>query len=156
MFSKIRGTVETLFQLGLGGPQLKNNTGVFEARNSADAAFVIVRGDTPVGVNDLTTKQYVDGATAGTNDLFLVAEPTTPNNTYTNTIVAGVVTQELWVRTADLSNLKTIDYTRTAGKVTTEVRKVYAANGATIVAQATLTYTYTGVTVTGIVWVRNV
>jgi hypothetical protein len=59
-FQKIRGTIESLFQLGLGGPQLKNNAGVIEARNPADSNFVVVRGDTPVLPNDLVTKNYVD------------------------------------------------------------------------------------------------
>jgi hypothetical protein len=60
LFSKIRGTIENLFQLGLAGPQLKNNAGVIEARNAADSGFVIARGAAPVGDSDLTNKQYVD------------------------------------------------------------------------------------------------
>lgn len=60
LWSKIRGTVETIFQLGLGGPQLKNNAGVIEARNAGDSAFAVARGASPVADNDLTTKQYVD------------------------------------------------------------------------------------------------
>lgn len=60
LWSKIRGTVETIFQIGLGGPQIKNNSGVVEARNAADSAYAIVRGATPVGNNDLATKTYVD------------------------------------------------------------------------------------------------
>ena len=59
-FSKLRGTFSTLFQLGDQGPQLKNNAGVVEARNSADAAFVKVRGADPVGADDLVTKRYGD------------------------------------------------------------------------------------------------
>jgi hypothetical protein len=43
VYSKLRGTIETLFQLGLGGPNLKNNGGAVEARNAADGAFAIVR-----------------------------------------------------------------------------------------------------------------
>lgn len=60
VYSKIRGTIETIFSLGLGGPNLKNNAGVIEARNAGDSAFVIVRGLPPVGNNDLATKTYVD------------------------------------------------------------------------------------------------
>lgn len=65
VFSKLRGTIETIFQIGLGGPQLKNSSGVVEARNSVDAAYAIVRGATPVGADDLTTKAYVDANSAG-------------------------------------------------------------------------------------------
>ena len=59
-FSKLRGTFSTLFQIGEQGPQLKNNAGVVEARNSADAAFVKVRGADPVIADDLVTKRYGD------------------------------------------------------------------------------------------------
>ncbi len=60
LFQKIRGTIETIFQIGLGGPQLKNNASVIEARNSGDTGFVVVRGAAPVGDNDLVTKTYAD------------------------------------------------------------------------------------------------
>jgi len=63
-YSKLRGTIETIFQIGLGGPQLKANAGTIEHRNATDAAFAIARGADPVGVNDLTTKQYVDAQVA--------------------------------------------------------------------------------------------
>jgi len=36
------GTVFTKFRLGIGGPQLKNNTGVIEGRDAADAAYVAI------------------------------------------------------------------------------------------------------------------
>lgn len=54
LFSKIR--------FWKGGPLLRNVSGVIEARNAADSAYAIVRGLTPVGNTDLTTKLYVDGA----------------------------------------------------------------------------------------------
>jgi hypothetical protein len=69
LFSKLRGTIETLFQLGLNGPQWKNNGGNIEARNSTDSALVIVRGLTPAGNTDLVTKLYADtlGISVGGN-----------------------------------------------------------------------------------------
>lgn len=60
LWKKIRGTQETIFQIGLGGPQVKGNGAALEARNSGDSAFTIVRGASPVGDNDLVTKQYAD------------------------------------------------------------------------------------------------
>lgn len=60
IWSKLRGTIETIFQLGIGGPNLKANGVVVEARNAADSGYAIVRGSTPVADNDLVTKQYVD------------------------------------------------------------------------------------------------
>lgn len=52
LWSKIRGTAETIFQLGLGGPQIKNNAGALEGRNAADVAFAILRTADPVGLDD--------------------------------------------------------------------------------------------------------
>lgn len=69
LFSKLRGTIETIFQIGLGGPQIKNNASVIENRNATDSAFVIARGATPLGPNDLTTKAYVDGLVGGGADV---------------------------------------------------------------------------------------
>jgi hypothetical protein len=66
LWSKIRGTIETAFQIGLNGPQWNNNSGNLEARNSGNSAFTIVRGASPVGDNDLTNKQYVDTITTRT------------------------------------------------------------------------------------------
>jgi hypothetical protein len=65
LWSKIRGTTETLFQLGIGGTQLKNNSGVIEARDSTDAAYVKVRCLDPAAANDAATKNYVDTGTLG-------------------------------------------------------------------------------------------
>jgi hypothetical protein len=65
LYSKIRGTIEALFQLGLGGPQLKNNAGNVEVRNPTDTAFVITRGADPIGPNDYVTKQSL-GSLTGT------------------------------------------------------------------------------------------
>jgi len=89
-------------------------------------------------------------------DLFLDSEPTTPGTTWSTTVSGGKVTQEKWVRTAGATNLKTIDYTYTGNKVTTEVRKVFAEDGTTVVAQNTLSYSYTGNVVSGIVATRDV
>jgi hypothetical protein len=89
-------------------------------------------------------------------DLFLDSEPTTPGSTWSRTVVDGKTTQEKWVRTAGATNLKIIDYTYSGTRVSTEVRKVYADDGTTIVAQMTLTYSYTGSSVTGIATTRDV
>lgn len=56
IFQKIRATVETILQIGLGGPNVKANAGAIEMRNAADAAFAITRGAPPVGADDYVTK----------------------------------------------------------------------------------------------------
>jgi hypothetical protein len=42
VFAKLLGTTLSKFQLGIGGPQLKNNSGVVEARNAADSAYAAI------------------------------------------------------------------------------------------------------------------
>ena len=59
-FDTIRGTFESLFRLGKGGPQWKNNSGVMESRNADDSDFGITRGDSPVGDDDYTTRKFVE------------------------------------------------------------------------------------------------
>lgn len=62
-WSKIAGTIESVFQLGLGGPAFKNNssatTGI-DARSSDDTAYVNLRAADPVIDSDLATRRYVD------------------------------------------------------------------------------------------------
>jgi hypothetical protein len=66
-YEKLRGTIETIFQIGLGGPQLKDNAGNIDARDPADAAYVNVRGLDPLIPQDLTTKFYVDSIATPAN-----------------------------------------------------------------------------------------
>lgn len=60
VFDKLRGTLETIFQLSLGGPNVKNNAGVVEMRSADDSAFVITRGLDPLAAQDYVTKTYGD------------------------------------------------------------------------------------------------
>ncbi len=60
LLSRISGVVGNLFRIGLGGPQLKNNAGVIEARNVGDTGYAVLRAGTPVGVADLATRAYAD------------------------------------------------------------------------------------------------
>lgn len=65
LFSKIRGTIETAFTIGLAGPQVKANGAALEARDNGDTVFAIVRGLDPVAANDLVTKNYADTGVQG-------------------------------------------------------------------------------------------
>lgn len=60
IFNKIRGTIETIFSLGIDGPNLKANGAVVEIKNAADSDFAVLRAATPVGDNDVVTKLYAD------------------------------------------------------------------------------------------------
>ncbi len=64
-FSALRGTIESIFSLGLGGPQLKNNAAVIESRNATDAGYVVHRGANAVSGNDFLTFQQM-GPVGGT------------------------------------------------------------------------------------------
>ena len=71
-FEKLRGTFETIFQIGKQGPNIKNNSGAIELRNFADSTFVIGRGLDPVGINDFVTKGYFDTNNAAAQGLTYV------------------------------------------------------------------------------------
>lgn len=76
-------------------------------------------------------------------DFLLENEPPAPSNNYSNIISGALVTQEDW-RRADTTLIKRNSYTYTSGRVTSETRNVYAANGTTIIGQLTVAYTYSG------------
>lgn len=86
LWSKIRGTAETIWQIGLGGPLWKQNSSNIDARNSADAAYVNVRGADPTIADDLVTKRYGDANYGGSsviesNTKILSSNFTLPTNT---------------------------------------------------------------------------
>ena len=64
-FENINGLIGSSFQFTNGaGPQLKNSSGVIEARNTADDAYAIVRTATAVNNNDALTKAQFDDHSA--------------------------------------------------------------------------------------------
>lgn len=77
-------------------------------------------------------------------DFLLDCEPPSEDNNYSITRAVGVVTKETWTSVATTNTIKTIDYSRSGGVVTTEVVKVYAPDGIAVVAQKTVTYARSG------------
>jgi hypothetical protein len=60
-FSKLRGTIEGLFQIGKDGAQLKDSgTDELHLRNSDDSAFARLKVSTPVDDLDAVNKIYAD------------------------------------------------------------------------------------------------
>lgn len=53
VLSKLSGTLQTTFQIGKAGPKVKNNGGVIEARNAADAAYANIKADQVQGTTAL-------------------------------------------------------------------------------------------------------
>lgn len=74
-FTKIRGTMETVFQIGKAGPKLKNNSSVVEVRNAADSAFVIARALDPVGNDDLVTLRYFNANNSTATNIVVAYMP---------------------------------------------------------------------------------
>lgn len=112
-------------------------------------------------------KAYVGGAVVSLitgsgltyAEFLLDNEPTAETGatdcTYIPAYTANKITKEEWKRN-DTTLIKSIDYSYTSGKVTQEVRKVFAANGTTIVAQVTWAYSYTGMDLTSAAMTRDV
>lgn len=88
-------------------------------------------------------------------DLLLVADPAKTSSNYTVTYVSSRVTNETW-RRLDNTLWKTTDYTYSSGRVATEVSKIWNAAGNTVMAQLTITYSYTGSIITSATYVRNI
>lgn len=142
--------------------------GVFVQNDSSDDTNVLITRDAsnnltftdPVLGTTKTLTQLAAASSGVSYDEFLLNnEPTAETGatdcTYTPTISGGKVTKETWTRN-DTTKVKTIDYTYSGSKVSTEVRKVYASNGTTVTAQVTWTYSYSGNTVSSATMTRDV
>jgi hypothetical protein len=95
-FQNLRGIIGNLFQLGLGGPNLKNNAGAIEARNAGDSAFAIMRVASPAADNDVANKQYVDTMAGAT----IVTDQFNGNNP----LPANTATEHFYVVTTSGAN----------------------------------------------------
>ncbi len=149
----IVATVVTDTQFTVNGT-VGNSTG-------GSANFRFPSGATDVGYSqvkqNITSTNLVQPAlTDVSNHELLDNEPVATGTTYSVTRSGNRVTQETWSNTLSTNTIKTIAYTYIGNKVHQEVRTVFATDGVTIIAQATITYSYSGSTVTGDSTVRNV
>jgi hypothetical protein len=98
------------------------------------------------------------GGTLGVteNDFLLDCEPPSIDTDYAITRVAGKVTEETWTRTTTSALWKSINYSRTGNVVSSEVRRVYAADGTTILAQMTVAYVHSGASVVSATYTRDI
>ncbi len=85
----------------------------------------------------------------------LLSDPSI-NALYSISYASGLVSQELWKRASDSSNLKQTDYTYSGGLVESEVRRVFAEDGTTVIGQLTLTYAYASGLLSSITETRDV
>ena len=91
IIDRLRGTIETTFGLGLGTNrvQLKNSTGVMEARNNADDGYVVLRAGTAAADNDVINRKqgdirYIHAAEYSADSMV------TPNANWTVTVPAAL------------------------------------------------------------------
>jgi hypothetical protein len=124
---------------------------------TTDPTAPVVNGELRYVQN--TGFQYYEGGKLKTfvslEDLLLVNEPPFPNVSETLTYSGTTLTQEDWTRTVGSTLIRRVTYSYTSTKLTTEIRTVYATDGFTIVAQQTVTYTYSGSRLTSVAYVRN-
>jgi hypothetical protein len=136
-------------------------TGTLGNSTGGSANFRYQAGAEDIGYSqvkqNITATNLVQPAlTDVSNHELLDNEPVALGTTYSVTRSGNHVTQETWANTLSTNTIKTIVYTYLGNKVHQEVRTVYATDGVTIVAQATITYAYSGSSVTGDTTVRNV
>ena len=121
-FSNLLGTTKSLFQLGKGGPQVKNNSGAIEARNAADSAYAALRASlVSVFGNDIELNAGAAGsgadwkmtlrrsATGQTEALTVVLPGPSPSTGQVMTvasIAAGVVTMQWSTVTTGTDSVK--------------------------------------------------
>lgn len=74
IFMDLKGTSQSIFQLGKGGPKLKNSAGVFEARNAADSAYVDLTAAILKAASD-SIELNSDAAGAGADWKMTLARP---------------------------------------------------------------------------------
>lgn len=123
-WSKLRGTVETLFQLGIGGPQIKSSSGSIEARNNGDSAFAIVRVADPVGTNDalnLGFHENVDSLVHNLSETCYTELTRDGSNRVTDVVV--------WTTPSKVTKVREMNITRTSGRVSQVVLKQYDSSG---------------------------
>jgi hypothetical protein len=88
-------------------------------------------------------------------DFLLDNEPMSPNVTYQTTWNGAYISNEAWY-VAGPTLLKNIAYIFVGGFVTQEVRKVFYSDGITVVAQSTISYTYSNNVLSVSSYVRNI
>jgi hypothetical protein len=89
------------------------------------------------------------------SDSLLDNEPMSPNVTYQTTWNGAYISNEAWYVTGP-TLLKNIAYIFVGGFVTQEVRKVFYSDGITVVAQSTISYTYSNNVLSVSSYVRNI
>ena len=128
-FADLIGTLKAKFQLGIGGPFLKNNSGDVEARNAADSAYAAIAasllkiyGD-DIEINSgatesgdswkMTLSRPSTGMTEDVQIIFPSGLPSAGQALSVASIASGVITLE-WAAAGDTSACTKVDTTTLA------------------------------------------
>jgi hypothetical protein len=157
VFSKLAGSMLAFFQIGgPAGAGLSNNAGILEAKDPTNTTLAVVRGATPIGTTDFTTKSYVDAADQLLELEFRLANEPISGTTTTLTYAGRALASAVYVSVATSLPVKSVTFTMTGVLLTSIVTKVFAPDGVTIMAQTTETLSYTARVLTGDVTTRDV
>lgn len=129
LFNKLLGTTLPKFQIGIGGPQVKNNAGVLEARTAADSAYATIAaalvkiygndfelnsGATEAGADwKFTLSRPSTGMTHDLQVIFPAADPS-PGQALTVTSLVGNVITLQWTTIAAGTDKVVVDTTSLA------------------------------------------
>lgn len=74
VFMDLKGTSQSTLQIGKGGPKVKNNSGILEARNAADTSYVDIVGAILKAASD-SIQLNSDAAGSGADWVMTLARP---------------------------------------------------------------------------------
>lgn len=98
----------------------------------------------------------VNSSGVSSDDFLLNNNPMEPNNTYNIYYNNGQVSSETWTNNTTGTLIKQINYTFTGSVITRQVRQVFDSTGVNIIAQLTISSTYSGTTLTSYTAVRDI
>lgn len=129
VYKNIAGTTENKFQVGIGGPQVKNSSGTVEARNAADAAYAAVAaslfktygndfelnsGAAGAGADwKMVLRRPSTGQTENLTVVFPAGSPSPAQALVVDTFTAGVITLQ-WQTMAAGNDKPVVDTTSIA------------------------------------------
>jgi hypothetical protein len=132
-------TVDYTYSSGLLSTEVRkayNTSGVVAAQVSF--TYIYSSGI----LQSYTMTRDVGGTTSQSIDTLLESDPVGAGMSYSATYSSGIISFEAWLYTSSSLTLKTISYTYSSGLLSTEVRKIYASNGSTLIGQITINYSY--------------
>ena len=149
-YANLRGTVDPLFRLGIGGAQLRTSGGAVEARDATDAGYAVARGADPVGDDDLVTRRYFIDEHKALRDLihFIDQGPADgfASGSYKETTYSGpfILTATWYESATKAKKLVDLIISYSGAFPTSEVWRLYDTDGSTVLVTLTDSIVYDG------------